>query len=348
MIDLELMQRLLSSLRDDSKLVLLGDADQLPSVDAGAVFRDLCARERPGSVRLSRSYRMDASDPAGRAILAVASHVHRGDAAGCYAAAGRRPRPGIVEHRKADDVRFEGVERLPMTERSRFLARWRAERLLDLPALEEITARWYLFRDGRFRAEDTDALLALLAHQERSRVLCITRGRATGVASINAWFHGCLLDEAVRAKDLPPGPLAIMRGEPVLVTRNDYDRDLLNGDQGVVLGIVNERGHARLAAVFKKDDQIVAHPLDAVRSIVELAYAVTVHKAQGSEHDHVALVLPETDTRLLTRELIYTGLTRARRSVTVIGDRDLLALAIARVADRRSGLVERLGYACPA
>ena len=100
----------------------------------------------------------------------------------------------------------------------------------------------------------------------------------------------------------------------------------------------------RLSAVFRREERFVAHPLDAVRGLLELAWATTVHKAQGSEHDEVALLLPEQDLpRLLTREVVYTAITRARRVVHVVGEPALLARAIRRRVERSTGIGERLG-----
>jgi exodeoxyribonuclease V alpha subunit len=129
----------------------------------------------------------------------------------------------------------------------------------------------------------------------------------------------------------------------VMITRNDYDRGLYNGDQGIVLSVVRGKGEAPVpAAVFPRAGSLVPFPLAALHAALAVAYASTVHKAQGSELDHAALILPDADLPLLSRELVYTAVTRVRRSITVVGRRALLERAIARPLERSSGLAERL------
>jgi exodeoxyribonuclease V alpha subunit len=136
---------------------------------------------------------------------------------------------------------------------------------------------------------------------------------------------------------------AILPGTPVMITQNDYDRGLYNGDQGVVLSVVHGKGERPLsAAVFPRGGALVPFPISALQGALAVAYASTVHKAQGSELDHAALILPDADLPLLSRELVYTAVTRVRRSITVVGRRALLEQAIARPLERSSGLAERL------
>ena len=133
------------------------------------------------------------------------------------------------------------------------------------------------------------------------------------------------------------------RAHRCLFERNDYERRLFNGDQGLVLRVdAGDALGARLTAVFPRRGRFAAFPLDALPDLAP-AFAMTVHKAQGSEFDHVALLLPEADMPLLTRELLYTAMTRARRSVALVGDVDLLARAVSRAIERHSGVAERLG-----
>jgi exodeoxyribonuclease V alpha subunit len=171
-------------------------------------------------------------------------------------------------------------------------------------------------------------------------LLTVTRGGAAGADRINADLsRRAALDAGLAA----PGAGEILPGTPVMITRNDYDRGLYNGDQGVVLSVAdgNGRGSA-LAAIFPRAGALVAFPLPALQGALEVAYASTVHKAQGSELDHGALILPDADLPLLSRELVYTAVTRARRSITVVGRRALLEQAVARPLERSSGLAERL------
>ena len=132
-----------------------------------------------------------------------------------------------------------------------------------------------------------------------------------------------------------------MIGEPVMVLRNDYQRLLFNGDQGVVLQV--RRGDAPSPmAVFPKGDNFVAFPIEALKDHLELCYATTVHKAQGSEFDSVAVVMPNKDLPILSREILYTAVSRARRSVTIIGGADTIRAGISRRMERYSGVREQL------
>jgi exodeoxyribonuclease V alpha subunit len=343
MIDLHLMQRLIAALAPAARLVLLGDADQLPSVEAGAVFRDLLPaaptdRRAAAAVVLTHSYRMSPADPAGRQVLSLARRVlggHDLEADG----EGR-----LVPVEDAARLAFSGTERLAAAEdspaRAAFFARWLDERVLDAPAVAELARRVLLLDGDRFAPDDDAAIRAAAAHLERARLLCALRGRQpAGAGGVNQLlsrrFRARL--HAGRGDDGTPRP-----GEPILVLRNDYDRGLWNGDQGLVLAVSRPGGETQRMAVFARAEGIAALPLVPLLPIVDLAYAMTVHKAQGSEVDHVALLLPDEASPLFTRELIYTAVTRARRAVTVVGDGALLSRAAARVMPRFSGLGRRL------
>lgn len=313
MVDLEMMNRLLDALRPGGRLVLLGDADQLPSVDPGAVFRDVCLAAddvHPERIaRLSKSYRMDPKDPSGRAVLLCAMGVNAGEDV---------PMDWVTTEA---ELAFEGAEGLESARLEPFLDRWwqragfETERRLEYPA--DLIG---------MPTKSRDALDSVLRAAERFRILTLTRSRRTGSLAINDALHR-------RASRFPGFAL----GEPVLVLRNDYDRGLFNGDQGVVL-----RVGSRVSVVFRRGLDFVAFPIEAVMGLVELAYAVTVHKAQGSEYEGVAMVLPDRWIPLLTREILYTGITRARRSAVVVGERSLFERGVATPLDRSSGLRGRV------
>ncbi len=347
MLDLTLAERLLRSLPAAGRLVLLGDARQLPSVEAGAVFRDLVTAAR-GSGRvavLTRSWRMDPGDPAGSSILALAESI----------AAGSSPRSTRLDLREdAGALAFSGAEMLlsPPTPIAAFLERWWQHQHSRLSDWGELVTRVWSATSGAIDEGEAGELARLFAHYESTRLLAPTRGWSggVGVAAINAWFRSALL----RALELAPPrrdggdadqPLA---GEPVLVTRNDYRRALFNGDHGIVLDVTAEGAAATPMAVFRgAGGGFRALPLAALRGHLEPAWASTVHKAQGSEYDAVAVILPSADTRLLTRELLYTAVTRARRSVTLVGTVERLDEAVARAVERWSGIAEALTPAAP-
>ncbi len=336
MIDLAMMDRLVASLRPDARLVLFGDADQLPSVEAGAVFRDLCASLGP--TRLTTNLRV-AREESARGIIAAAQAVNAG-------LAGEGLLSVVAGRGSIEAVTFEGVEHLA--------GRWSD---VGGPLLESWwqrfgatgedvvrrSARTYRFPAGAPEAECADDLRALFDHYARSRLLCVTRvhGLPTGAGEINDRLLARLRGGGSRARfwrraqELPPGA-------PVMVLRNDYERELYNGDQGLVARVdPGDGGEARPMAVFPRDGSFHAVPIDPSIELAP-AFAMSVHKAQGSEFDHVALVLPDDDMPLLTRELLYTAITRARRSVLLVGSGDLLARAVTRGAQRFSGIAERM------
>ena len=351
MIDVFLMERLVESLHPSARLVLLGDAEQLPSVAAGAVFRDLESAASITSVRLTRSHRMDPSRPEGFNILSVAARLNQGEMpplalpkAGPLGIFPSEPMAlGLLEVLPDAPDSLGGAFLLPLDgseDRERFLDWWYAHRVRGPAAMQRLAARTWPREAGR--VHDEGALLPLFELSERARLLCVTRSaaRATGVEAVNAALHRRYADDA----QAPVGLGLMLAGEPVLAHRNDYERGLFNGDQGIVLWTRSRDDDGpRPSAVFRRDDGLVAHPMEAVRGSLELGYATTVHKAQGSEHDAVALLLPETDSpRLLTREIVYTAVTRARRSVLILGSPAVLERAARRRIERSSGISERL------
>jgi len=327
MIDVAMVDRLLRALRPEARLVLLGDAEQLPSVDAGAVFRDLCeALDGTGRVvRLTRSYRMDPKDPAGRHVLLTARQVQAGDPAPLFRPRGLRPRDRV------EALELEGVEHWT-GELDALLDHWESR---FKPPPSAVGRTWSVDEDGAFEADSIAGLDALFANAERARILCLTRARGTGVHAINERFHR----RRSEARGLPASVRWTV-GEPVLVMRNDYERGLFNGDQGLVLWVEGVRSGRRPCAVFRRTGGFVAFPVETVAPILELAHAVTVHKAQGSEHEVVAVVLPAEPIPLLTREMLYTAITRARRGVVLAGSRAMIEAGVRRRVERSSGLSE--------
>jgi exodeoxyribonuclease V alpha subunit len=335
MIDLAMMDRLLRALRPDARLVLLGDADQLPSVEAGAVFRDLCAAVP--TRRLTQNLRVG-RDPSARRIIGTARAVNAGVLDASFDEA-------VARRASVDDVAFEGVEHLDRSWSDvgdDWLDRWWSARARGDRGYADGIAHTYGVEGGFVEAEHQARIRALFAYHVRSRILCVTRvlGIATSADAINAQLADRLRGPAGRAAAWRR-PRDFEAGTPVLVRTNDYARGLFNGDQGVVVRVRGDGPGVRLCAVFPRGGSFVAFALDAIPDLSP-AYAMTVHKAQGSEFDDVTFVLPETDLPLLTRELVYTAVTRARRSVLIVGERGLLERAVARTVQRFSGVAERL------
>jgi exodeoxyribonuclease V alpha subunit len=327
MLDLMLTERLVTSLRPDSRLIMLGDSYQLPSVTAGAVFRELVrtAEERfPHTCsRLTHNYRT-ASGKGGKDILVFSTKINDGvfDAPDGSLSITQRNAPEVL--------RFEGVESIvDVKQLERFLDRWYVDKIKShqIKSLRESDT-------GDIQESARIELQNIFVRASMSRILCATRVLPTGTSAINAALHVRMIRDVGRARER----WGYLPGEPTMVVRNDYERMLFNGDQGIILSFQGRNGRETLKAVFKRNNEYVAFHLATLRDTLELSYATTVHKAQGSEFDSVAIVLPDKDLPILTRALVYTAVSRARNSVVIFGDPRILANAITRKEMRYSGV----------
>ena len=321
MVDLLLMDQLLAALPDGCQLVLLGDADQLPSVSAGAVFRDLGAL----ATTLARGFRADPEKPTGAALAALAHAVRTGQADAAVALCTTRESVAALTR--------QGAEHLPAGYRDQLLAEHH-RRLFAEPCLAEVANRTFLLDGECFAGEEASALEALATAHARTRVLGVTRQGPAGVERANQLLHA-----------LTGGGPGLLPGEPVLMLRNDYARELWNGEPGIALR-ARRPGHATTTVcAFRSRRGWLAVDPAAMGGALGLGYALTVHKAQGSEYDEVLLLLPDYACPLVTRELVYTAVSRARAAVVVCGSLDILAAGIATRAERGSGIAERLAAA---
>ena len=389
MVSLSLMARLLEALRPDAQLVLVGDPDQLASVDAGAVLGDLVAApvpwadpadaERfrvvltrccpadvgdrsgegpglpnPAVVQLDRTYRF------GGAIADLATAVRAGDGPAALAvlAHGSSPVRGAPIGSRAAGasaaVGDSGVELVDVSDPAAAEQAVAQIRAATIGQAEHIAAA----------ARRGDAVAALAA-LDTFRVLCAHRHGPHGVlqwsARIAEWTRplaGSMASDArgsgqagvglagVGRADTggapqaapasmlsfaPSGPWWI--GRPLLVTANDYGADVYNGDTGVV--VADRTGQPR-AAFPRGGGPVLLAP--ARLQHVETLHAMTIHRGQGSQFDSVTVVLPPPESPLLTRELLYTAITRARTHVRLIGTPDAVLAALARPVRRASGL----------
>jgi exodeoxyribonuclease V alpha subunit len=324
MVDLILMDALFAAVRPETRLILLGDEDQLASVDTGYVLGDICrAANDAGAAHtpaLGEWYARLASTP----LPEVAEAPPLRD---CVVRLQRSWRfdkqPGIAALAAA--VRGGGVEEVLAT--------------LDAPGLEDIGIRNMVSRADELLQPvlpQLDRYLAARTPEEALerlagfRVLCALRDGPCGVTGLN---------DAIERWLRQRGSISLAAWydrRPVLVTANDPATGLYNGDVGVTWV---EDG--RTAVWFPMRAGVQRFSTSRIPAHAT-AWAMTVHKAQGSEFDRVILVLPRTDNRVVTRELLYTGVTRARRSVTIYGSRDVLGAAVQRRTERESGLTSLL------
>jgi exodeoxyribonuclease V alpha subunit len=315
MVSLSLMARLIEALRAEARLVLVGDPGQLASIEAGAVLGDIVgpagdgdgngngagAHRTPiaeGIVVLDRGHRF------GAGIGDLAAAIRSGDADAVIAML-RNP-PADVRWLEAD------VAHEP-----------------DLHAIRDsmITAARAMIgaaREGRAQ----DALSALAGF----RILCAHRRGPYGVSTWTARAEGWLETEL-------PGLATGERwypGRPLLVTENDYELGLNNGDTGVVI-----QDSDRALAAFERGGSLARYSPTRL-SAIETVYAMTIHKSQGSQFDAAAVLLPDPESRILTRELLYTAVTRARRELILAGTEESVRAAVGRPVARASGLRRRL------
>lgn len=334
MLDLELMDALLDALPPRARLILIGDARQLPAVDAGQVMADLVGVGERVAV-LQHSFRMDASDPRGAAVLAAARAIDGGEPKKVLDGGERIATP----RRTAAALTFEGVEWLDTKGRPEdvhgvAVALWRNIFDRETASLSDLVFR---FVDGEIVPGQHALLESLWNRLARKRLLTVTRGQATGAIALNRRLH-----EQMLSRLSVGGRPDWVPGEPVMITSNDYQRGLFNGDQGIIARVEEPGAGHRFRALFRVAGRLVPFSLEAIRDRLELSWAMTVHKSQGSEMDAVALLLPNDDLPLLTRELIYTGLTRARKGAAIIGTRKIFLAGAARSAQRHTGLPRRL------
>jgi exodeoxyribonuclease V alpha subunit len=349
MLDLTLTDSLLRALQPEAKLLLLGDANQLPPVDAGAVLRDLCrskqAAARGRLVMLENSYRAREENSAGAKILAFAAALN----SGAYPKQNDSPN-APQERAELAALTFEGVELFTSREESQrrgFMENWLSRHFgqEDVPALQRSYS--YQLTEAGFNEHDLPDLKGLFAHFESFKLLCVTRVTAAGIGSdyLNRWFHQRWL-AWLRDNGLPENAGELAVGEPLIVNRNDYRLRLYNGDSGIVLPVAtvreNKKNSPEPMAVFQRGESFSVYPLQALSGRVEPAWAITVHKAQGSEYDDVAIILPDSYNRPLSRELLYTAVTRARRSVVIVGSAAVLKEGALRPVERLSGVTEIL------
>lgn len=319
MVDLELMATLLEAVPDTARLVLLGDRDQLASVEAGAVLAQLCDNPSLESrvVVLRHSHRF-ASDSG---IGEWARLVNAGDEAGVSKAYDECPAwRETVTVEAASPV----VQVLRAVAGAKDAAPGWATCLRD--GWRDWLGRLAPWRDGTRPCSDHEAV-ALLEAFARFQVLCPLRRGPWGVETLNP--------QIARHLGFPRGDW--YPGRPVMVTRNDHALELMNGDVGLCLPRTDG-----LRVAFGTPGGlrwVIPSRLDAVETV----FAMTVHKSQGSEFRHVLLVLPDRPSAVLTRELLYTGITRASGRLTLrVPDRATLRSAVRTRVQRSGGLAEPL------
>ncbi len=339
MVDLALMSKLVQAVAPAARLVLIGDKDQLASVEAGSVLGDICDRqvhhgfsksfldkiEQFTQVKFDDTVQYSTNTSGLQDCITVLQKNYR-----------FKPQSGIG-----------GLSRSVNRGDSR-----KTLSFLNDPTDKSI-ARHDFFSDANLVRDLSRAIVEgyrnyltihdpMLAMSEfmRFKILCALKVGPFGVNSINGLAEQ-VLNQAGLLPRFQQGKYPWYRGRPVLITQNDYTLGLFNGDIGITLPDPDSPGDELfvyfpgVAGEFKR---FPTHRLSAHETV----YAMTIHKSQGSEFDHVIVLLPQKDYPLLTRELIYTGLTRARKTVSIWGPESVLKTAIPRKIERASGLRDAL------
>ena len=333
MADLALMTKLVEALPARARLILLGDKDQLASVEAGAVLGDICAHS---GVSMPFAKRLAAV--AGVPIRRVAAAKNDASALSDSIALLNRsyrfgPQSGIGRLARLvnEGNRDEALALLKNASHSDIA--WRTMSAAELRASIAPAAIARL-RDYFDAVRSNDPPQAVFEMFNRFRVLCAHRRGLLGVIAVNRMIEDALADERLIAAHE-----TWYAGRPVMITRNDYNLRLFNGDVGITL---TDRADGRLKVYFPTTDRGVRGFAPSRVPEHETVYAMTIHKSQGSEFGGVLLVLPEEPSPILSRELMYTGITRAMNHVEVWGTEAVFSAAVAHRVARASALAERL------
>ncbi len=299
MVDLALMGKLADALSQGTRLILLGDKDQLASVESGAVLSECIGVLSENVVELHTAHRFNAE------ISTLAGFIRDGDG---------NATTMIIEDEKVSSIlKAEGD--------------W----------LVGCADRYEQYLRQARSACDPEALPALFQLFNSFRILCTLKNGPSGVAGINE-----KIEKILSARGFASGKQRWYPGRPVIVSRNDYNLGLYNGDIGICLP--EFPGSQSFFVWFEREAGVFRRFMPVRLPSHETAWALTVHKSQGSEFREVMVVLPETDHQLLSRELLYTAVTRAREKVFIRDPASLCGQMVNRAIDRSSGLAEQLRF----
>ena len=329
MVDISLLASVLKRLPPGARLILLGDKDQLASVEAGSILADICG---PGDCGFSRNIcaRLQAFTsenlpenvpcdvPMGDCIVQLQQSYRFGEDSGIGAVS------RLINGGDADGALGTLQGESYTDAGSRFLPA--PHGLADM--LRDAVVKGFL--PYLTSADPAEALGAL----SRFRILCAFREGPYGVRALNAVIERILAEAGLIRHDE-----AFYCGRPVLITRNDYNLRLFNGDVGIILPDT-QSGHMR--AFFQDPDGAIRKFPPLRLPDHETVYAMTVHKSQGSEFEKVVFILPDRASPVLTRELLYTAMTRAKTQAEIWMQEEVFKTAIGRRIERMSGLAEAL------
>jgi len=297
MVDLALMSKLVEALSPGARLILLGDKDQLASVESGSVLSDCMQILTDNVVELRTVYRFNEE------IAAIAGYINRGESAAVLAL--------------LDDPALESIVRASPD--------W----------LEYAGKKYIAFLDAAGSASGTADVAALFSLFSEFRILCAVRQGPFGVHTVNDSIERFLASVGFECNRNE-----WYIGKPIIVTRNDYTLGLYNGDIGICLPDFD--GDGDLVIWFESEDGEYRTCLPVRLPASDTVWAMTIHKSQGSEFDEVLVLLPEDDIPILSREILYTAVTRAREKALILGENEVFETTISRRIERLSGFTDNL------
>lgn len=333
MVDLALMSKLIQAMPADARLILLGDKDQLASVEAGSVLGDICdtGRIHRFSKNLSDRYQKIT----GNCLEAIEKGISGPEIRDCVVELKKNYRfhsgSGIGELSRAVKTGDGGIA-LDLLKGGRYEnIKWnvlpKPERLKGI--IREAVIKGY--KNYLKTNEPAEAFYLF----NRFQFLCALRKGPFGMYALNRNIEQILSNETlldIRKR--------WYKGRPVMIKKNDYNMHLFNGDVGIILP--DPLSNNELRAFFQFSDGTLRRFLPIRLPEHETVYAMTVHQSQGSEFENVFLIFPDMDAPILTRELVYTGLTRAKENVEIWGSESVFRLAVSRCIERSSGLRDAL------
>ncbi len=332
MVDVVLMDNLFKAINiKQTKVILLGDKDQLPSVEAGAILSDLIpvklktGKTKDSTIILKNDYRTK-----GQIRKLASSVINIDNEKGMT-----WPQPvDITTALKTRTGNWSLINRVDKPQWIEAIKIW-ADNFYNIPdasgksysrLINEVS-----LMDSTFIADEKQNKIIekLFLYLKNAIILSLVRDGLYGCVGINRVIAEHLQNEL----DIS-GTSDKFSGAPILITRNDYSKELFNGEIGLMLKNLN----GTYSVLFKKHGEFLAYPVESIPSY-ELAFAITVHKSQGSEFNNVMVVLPEDENHpLLTREIIYTGITRAKKRVFINGTTTSLKTSVSNRIERESGI----------
>ncbi|KGJ99689.1 exodeoxyribonuclease V subunit alpha [Thalassotalea sp. ND16A] len=323
MVDLPMMTRVFRALPEHCRVILLGDADQLPSVATGSVLADLAPWPSTQYSTVNKQFiescseqeLPDFSENPAIDYLTYLTFSRRFSGEGGIGSLAKLTIAGHAEQSwlrltSAQDAEVKFINNKSLTE-----------------YINELTEQFY---QPIFKATSIEQAFTYL---ERFRILAPTRAGEFGLQNLNL-----LVEQQLLKLKCMPFKQELYHGRPIMISQNHYGVNLYNGDIGLLFNDAN----GKLMAYFADNEGYRAISIARLPAF-ETVFAMTIHKTQGSEFENVAIILPQTrSNRLLSRELIYTGITRAKKQLQLFCTKEVWTAAVAQKVSRASGLTQRL------